>query len=227
MTAKPNIAGEHRDRYLLLLSLISVTFVLLMLVDFARLDTLTSDALVIAVTVLTAAMLLAALWTSAASSRLITIASFVGGVSVIAAVVSMFTEEAYRPSFLWVMLLALAPLVVVRRILSHERVTLETMLGAICAYLLIALAFSYIYVLIDSPGVPVFGSEQPSTAFPYFSLVTITTLGYGDIAPATEPARALATGEAIIGQVFLVIFVARIVSLFSGSWRRPRPSEVT
>ena len=44
MTAKPNIAGEHRDRYLLLLSLISVTFVLLMLVDFAKLDTLTSDA---------------------------------------------------------------------------------------------------------------------------------------------------------------------------------------
>ena len=102
MTAKPNIAGEHRDRYLLLLSLISVTFVLLMLVDFAKLDTLTSDALVIAVTVLTAAMLLAALWTSAASRRLVAVAGFVGGVSVVAAVVTMFTEEAYRPSFLWV-----------------------------------------------------------------------------------------------------------------------------
>jgi hypothetical protein len=227
MTAKPNIAGEHRDRYLLLLSLISVTFVLLMLVDFAKLDTLTSDALVIAVTVLTAAMLLAALWTSAASSRLVAVAGFVGGVSVVAAVVTMFTEEAYRPSFLWVMLLAFAPLVVVRRILSHDEVTLETMLGAICAYLLIALAFSYVYLLINSPTLPVFGTDQPSTAYPYFSLVTITTLGYGDIAPATEPARVLASGEAVIGQVFLVIFVARIVSLFSGSWRRPRPSEVS
>ena len=127
MTAKPNIAGEHRDRYLLLLSLISVTFVLLMLVDFAKLDTLTSDALVIAVTVLTAAML-AALWTSAASRRLVAVAGFVGGVSVVAAVVTMFTEEAYRPSFLFAMLLAFAPLVVVRRILSHDEVTLETML---------------------------------------------------------------------------------------------------
>ena len=227
MTAKPTIAGEHRDRYLLLLSLISVTFVLLMLVEFGDLDTLAADVLLIVVTALTGGMLVAALWTSAAGGRLIAVAAIIGGVSVLAAAVTSITSDAFHPSLLWVGLLALAPLVVVRRILSHEQVTLETMLGAICAYLLIALAFSYTYLFIDSPSLHVFGSAQPTTAFPYFSLVTITTLGYGDLAPATEVARALAAGEAIIGQVFLVIFVARIVSLFSGSWRRPRPSEVS
>lgn len=111
-----------------------------MLVDFAELDSLASDALLIAVTALSAGMLIAALWTSAASGRLIALAAVVGVVTVIAAIGATISSGIFHPSFGWVALLALAPLIVVRKILSHLEVTLDTILGAISAYLLIALA---------------------------------------------------------------------------------------
>ena len=213
--------GKQIDRYLVLLGLISVTLVLLMLVDFRALDSLTANVLFIAVTMLSAGTLVAALWTSAARPRLVRLAATFGVLGVVAAAVVVVSGSSYRPGIIWVAFLVITPGVVVRRIASHEQVTNETILGAISAYLLIALAFSYIFLSMDSPGSLLFGSPQPSTAFPYFSLVTITTLGYGDLAPATEAARALATMEAIIGQVFLVVFVARMVSLYA---RRPRPA---
>ena len=61
--------------------------------------------------------------------------------------------------------------------------------------------------------------DQPTTSFMYFSLVTITTLGYGDLSPAHEVGKFLATAEAVIGQVFLVTVVARLVSLYGMSRR--------
>ncbi len=51
----------------------------------------------------------------------------------------------------------------------------------------------------------------------YFSFVTLGTLGYGDITPVGGPARALAVSEAIVGQMYLVVVVARLVSLYEGS----------
>ena len=50
----------------------------------------------------------------------------------------------------------------------------------------------------------------------YFSLVTLTTLGYGDIAPAVPAARMLCSFEAVIGQLFVAVFIARLVSLHIG-----------
>lgn len=220
MSIDSNIEPGGRDRYLTLLGLISATFVLLMLVDFRTLDTLTSDILFIVVTVMSAGMLVAALWTSAASRRLIRLGLIFGFLMILGAVGTVLLgNEVSNPPVIWVLVLLAAPVVVVRRIASHDRVRNDTIIGAVCAYLLIALAFSYVYVWVDILSGPMFGAAEPSTAFPYFSLVTITTLGYGDLAPATEPARALATTEAIIGQVFLVVFVARLVSLASAGWR--------
>ena len=212
-----------RDRYLTLLGLISVTFVLLMLVDFRSLDTVAADLLFILVAVMSAGMLVAALWTSAASKRLLQLAVGFGVLIIIGSVVTVAASTtAANPPIVWVLVLLAAPAVVVRRVASHARVRNETIIGAVCAYLLIALAFSYVFLWVDILGGPFFGQSEPSTSFPYFSLVTITTLGYGDIAPATEAGRALATAEAIIGQVFLVVFVARLVSIASAGWGSDR-----
>jgi hypothetical protein len=111
-----------------------------------------------------------------------------------------------------------APLSIVRDIGVHRRVDLQTMLGALAAYLLIGMAFAFAYacVAVLQPG-PLFGDagdpELSQTLF--FSFVTLTTTGYGDLVPATNPAQSIAVLEALIGQLFLVTAVAKVVE----NWR--------
>jgi hypothetical protein len=109
-------------------------------------------------------------------------------------------------------LASIAPIAVVRRVSTHRNVSAGTVIGAISAYLLLALAFSYIFVSIDVlQSTDFFGQPESSTRFTYFSLVTMTTLGYGDLTPSSELAGLAATAEAVIGQLFLVTFIALLV----------------
>ena len=104
-----------------------------------------------------------------------------------------------------------------------SEVTTRTLQGAISAYLLIPVAFQFVFHTVDAllPG-GFFGSPKPPTAFMYFSLTTVTTVGYGDLAPASDVGRLLATVEALLGQVFLVTFVALLVGLLGERWRTNR-----
>jgi hypothetical protein len=117
-----------------------------------------------------------------------------------------------------------APLSIVRDLGSHQRVDRETMLGALAAYLLIGMAFGFAYACIGAlqPG-PLFGSAG-DPALPqalFFSFVTMTTTGYGDLVPATNPAQSIAVLEALIGQLFLVTAVAKVVENWRPrGWRR-------
>lgn len=114
----------------------------------------------------------------------------------------------------WTVLSALAPVLVVRRLLRHKRATRGTLLGAVSAYLLLALTFTYLFQTVETvQQTPFFGTEEPTTSFMYFSLVTITTLGYGDLSAATELGRLVSVMEALIGQVYLVTFVGLVVGL--------------
>ena len=127
------------------------------------------------------------------------------------------------PPVLRTLLAVVTPVAVVRRLSHHLRVTASTMIGAVSAYLLIALAFNYVFLTVDVlQGEPYFGHSEPSTSFMYFSLVTMTTLGYGDLAPASNLARLTATSEAVISQIFLVVFVAMIVGMFIAARRDDR-----
>jgi hypothetical protein len=108
-----------------------------------------------------------------------------------------------------------------------ERVTSDTILGGICAYLLIGMFFFMLYSSIEllTPGsfvgvegrvTDAVGGARPLGRYPellYFSLVTMTTLGYGDITPAGSLPRVLAAAEAVIGQLFVAILIARLVGL--------------
>ena len=119
------------------------------------------------------------------------------------------------PSPVWVLVSVLTPVAVVRRLTQHRRVTLQTLFGVVSAYLLLALAFDLVFLSLDAYGSqPFFGQEEPTTAFMYFSLVTITTLGYGDLSAVTDVGRMAAVAEAVIGQVFLVVVVAAFVGMF-------------
>ena len=121
-------------------------------------------------------------------------------------------------------LLLFAPLVIARHIATHTTVTGETILGAICVYLLygMSLAFVFILVGVGSPN-GFFGTGQQGNTtsnYLFFSYTTLTTVGYGNLVPATQLGQTLAMLEALSGQIFLVIVVARLVAL----WGRRNPN---
>lgn len=108
--------------------------------------------------------------------------------------------------------------VILRRLLMSHRVTLNTLSGALAGYLMLGLFFTSLFKLLSIlSGEPFFAQlSDPVTAdFEYFSFITLTTVGYGDLTPASNVARAGAVCEAVLGQVFLVTIVARVVSVMA------------
>jgi voltage-gated potassium channel Kch len=102
---------------------------------------------------------------------------------------------------------------------SEEEVTRQTISAAVVVYLLIALMWTFIYRLIENLYPASFAVahsrlEDAENIYLYFSLVTITTLGYGDITPIGSQALSLAVLEAITGQIYLVVVVAWFVGLY-------------
>jgi hypothetical protein len=117
-----------------------------------------------------------------------------------------------------------APVSIVRDLGVHRRVDRETMLGALAAYLLIGMAFGFAYACVAAlqPG-PLFGDagDPVLSQALFFSFVTMTTTGYGDLVPVTNPAQSIAVLEALIGQLFLVTAVAKVVENWRPrGWRR-------
>ncbi|MBX7435285.1 potassium channel family protein [Mycobacterium sp. Y57] len=118
----------------------------------------------------------------------------------------------------WVLIALLTPLASNRRLLKHRRVSLNTLFAAVASYLQIAIGFALLYQVIDSySSEPFFGRAVPSTVYMYYSLTTISTLGFGDFTAATNLGRAASVTEALMGQIYLVIVVAMLVGLFIGS----------
>ena len=105
-----------------------------------------------------------------------------------------------------------------KHILKQKRVSLEVIFGAIVVYLLLGIFCALCYGIIDrlDPAAFYFGNEfidDSRMRFLYFSFVTMTTLGYGDITPVAPIARSLAMLEAIIGQIYLVVMIAWLVGM--------------
>jgi hypothetical protein len=143
----------------------------------------------------------------------------VAGSAVAAAVAGLIENRMLRGAIaLWLaVILVLTIVVVVRRILAHRVVTMQTIFGALSAYLLIGFLYAALFSAVGHfQRAPLFAGGQPqdSSTVQYFSFVTMTTVGYGDFTPAGEPARTLAVLDALTGQIFLVTLIARLVSLF-------------
>jgi hypothetical protein len=107
--------------------------------------------------------------------------------------------------------------VTLSRILQHRRVTYETVLGALCAYVLIGLLFAFAYLAVsDLRDGAFFAQPGPRSQgeFLYYSFVALTTLGFGDLSPSVGLPQALTVLEALVGNIFLVTLVARLVTLW-------------
>ena len=128
-------------------------------------------------------------------------------------------QVSYISMFL---LLSLFSINILLNVLRSERVTADKIFAAICVYLLVAYAWTFAYAIVESnePG-SFSGLEMAGTSdrialvmeMRYFSFVTLTTVGYGDISPHSPVARTFATLEAVMGQIYLTVLVARLVGL--------------
>jgi len=125
-------------------------------------------------------------------------------------------------SFMFAVLFAIAFPAVVRRAFQHDRVSMNSLIAAITGYLLIGIWFAATYRGIAALNGYSFFREttQPRGGdFTYFSFLTLTTVGYGDLSPGTDIARIASITEAVIGQIYLVTAVARLVSLLGTEHR--------
>ncbi|MEM9515244.1 MAG: potassium channel family protein [Actinomycetota bacterium] len=124
-------------------------------------------------------------------------------------------------SFLQAGVLCFVIIALLRAILRHQVVTVQTIIGAIAAYALIGLTFSWIFLGIDTLDDSQLSLDpsMPET-YPEFSFITLTTVGYGNQVPTATFSARIAVILAIIGQIFLATFVARLVSLYG----RDRPA---
>ena len=123
---------------------------------------------------------------------------------------------------------AILAIVVLFRVIAHQRITSETVIGAVCGYLLIGYVFAFAYLVVvffDPNAILVNGNpigvekvteigEHMAELF-YFSFISLSTVGYGDIVPVCPFARILAIVEILSGQLYLVAFVARLVGAIS------------
>jgi len=209
------------DRFAFVLAAVSTTVLVLLLFDLPRTSTATTQEEV-GVTLLTAVTLVFALLASGVSRPVFSVAVLSGVLFVGWALISWIagSDSVGFLRWFWFLLVVATPFIVLRRLVAHRVVTNETLIGAASVYLLIAVVFMFLFLAIDAvQAEPFFGEPEPTTGFMYFALVTITTLGYGDLTPATDTARAVAVATAVIGQIYLVFIVARMVALYTRTAR--------
>jgi hypothetical protein len=103
---------------------------------------------------------------------------------------------------------------VARRLWLRREISVLTLLGALCIYVLLGLSFAFAFQAVGDLGTqPFFASQEGGTRsdYIYFSFITIATVGYGDLTPQGGLGRALAVTEGLLGQIYLVTAVAALV----------------
>jgi hypothetical protein len=163
-----------------------------------------------------------ALRTSRARRGIRLIANLLLVLAAVAAVANLFVDDdSDLVPFVFMagsILYVVAPFSIVRHIAYRREIDQETLLGALSAYLLIGMTFAFAYRFVAGvQSDPFFGADGDGTVSQdlFFSFVTLTTTGYGNLVPAGNPGQSLAVVEALIGQLFLVTAVGKIVS----AWR--------
>ena len=215
------LLARHGDRYGLLLLLLIFSYVISAFT--AAKYTGAFETLLFVVT------LLLALRTSHVRKRtlhLIMGITVAGTVSMIALALGHASDVGLGIANIWAALVLLLTVgVILRRVLTTPVVSLQSIFGAVSAYMIIGLMFASIYSALSRlESGPFFSSGSPADTrtFQYFSFTTLTTLGYGDFTAGTDGGRAVAVMEAMGGQIFLATLVARLVA----SYRTTRRADV-
>jgi ion channel len=217
-TAREDVV-RFLDSYASLLVLLLANFFLLELVDDPRWGAIGS-------TLLSAAALIVAISDPQAGHRVTPRHWLLIGACVVLAPLVFIVNSALLVGLTYLLpvaLLVTATLpVTLTRVLRHRRVTYETVLGALCVYVLIGLLFAFLYLAVNDLREGAFFVQtgpHSQGEFLYYSFVALTTLGFGDLSPSVGLPQALTVLEALLGNIFLVTLVARLVTL----WVRQNP----
>lgn len=216
----PGIRGFIFGRYGSLL----IVLVLLMLMQLT-VDTTVGKYLLEAIFI---AVLFAGLRAIETSKGLFSVEVILLLVSIVLSIAGTFTNNT--PLFFFgntcrVIFMIIVVLTILADLFRNRKVTGDTLAGAVCVYLLIAVIWGYFFLLIEIvvPNSFTFTQGQARMnlwisqeffSFFYFSMVTLTTVGYGDMSPVTMEAQTFATFEAFIGQIYLTVLVARLVGMY-------------
>ena len=156
-------------------------------------------------------------------------------ISALAAMVNLFIQGTASTGLLAVLsglLYLVAPVSIVRHLALRRMVDLQTVLGAIAAYLLVGMFFAFLYRALGAlqPG-QFFGSQGEGSFSQdlFFSFTTLTTTGYGNLIPDANPGQTFAVLEMLVGQLFLVTAVAKVINVWqpghAGTGPRARGEE--
>jgi hypothetical protein len=115
--------------------------------------------------------------------------------------------------------LATGPILLIPRIFRRRAFDVQDIMAGLSAYLLIGLVFTFIYTAIDLYGPEPFfaqGSAEGGGSYIYFSFVTMLTIGYGDLTPASDLGRGLIIMQTLLGQIILIVLIAYLVGKVAG-----------
>jgi len=208
-------AFSSPDSYGLVLLLILITYAL-----SAALTASWATSVVLAVQIATVWVSLRA---SQARRSARTAADVALAAAALAAVANLFAHDQMQHGTVvsWAsgLLYLIAPASIVRHLVLRRIVDVQTLLGTIAAYLMVGMFFAFLYHALGFTQThpPFFGSQGAGTFSQdlFFSFTTLTTTGYGNLVPAGNPGQTFAVLEMLIGQLFLVTAVAKVVS----AWR--------
>jgi hypothetical protein len=201
---------------------------LLLILDIALLELLPKGrgTLVVQV-VFIAATLVLALRTSDAPRKVLRfgqVGALVASAAAIAIAVAGSGTLLGGTYFLMALMLLVTPPVMLVRLLHHRRVTARTLIGALCVYLMIGLLYTFMFLgLGTTNGGKLFAQKDTTESADcvYFSFITEATVGYGDLTPVGNLPRLMAVTLGLLGQMYLVTTVARLVSLFGTETKPP------
>lgn len=207
---------EFGDRYGIVLVAIVTTYILLSTLDRTRWMRLLLAAAL-------ATTMLLVLYASRVHAVVVRVA--VAGVTLALAFVlvqSITNSDLFSgsTSLIFGLLVLVSPFAILNRIFRHPEVSVATIVGAICAYLLIGIVFAELYLVLNDLDTFFAQGPRPPADFLYFSFVTLTTLGYGDLTAGSRAAKTVVVYEAVTGQLFLAILIARLVASFAGRRRK-------
>ena len=171
------------------------------------------------------ASVLLAFWTSRVPPRIMAAVSAASGLTFVVTVVVALQGKTVADGAVVLLVSALvftAPIAVAWRSLKHQTVTGETIMGALCIYIMIGMIFGSLDYGIQLTSGTYFAQPGPHGPpdFIYFSYITMATVGYGDLTPAPGLPRTTSALEALVGQIFLVVLVARLVAMYTPGFMR-------
>ena len=185
----------------------------------------------VVLTLATSATSVVSLVSSHAGARLVRIAIWLSALTILLAAIAAISDDHIwlnLASAIQIALLAVAMAAVLHRVVTTAKVGSRTILGALSVYTVLGILFTFLYGTIERvQSGPFFeGVAHPASSdFLFFSYTTLTTTGYGNLVPGSQPGRMIAGLEMMIGQIFLVTLVAGLVSLWRPGEALRRRSE--